>query len=124
MNKHLPFVFLASVASFFGIVWIVWDVDPDTTRWYVFALLIFLIFFAVWGLLGTILYLLRTRFYRRYSQNWYFYTSFKMAFFIALFVAIVSTLAILQLVTPFNVFLAIVAVILFAFWSYLGKKSD
>jgi len=46
-----------------------------------------------------------------------------MAFFVALFAALAATLAILQLVNTFNMALAILVVILFATWSYLGKKS-
>jgi len=68
------------------------------------------------------MYFARTRLYKRYSANWYFYTSFKMAFFVALFVAIVATLTIIQLVTLLNVALTILAVSLLAFWSYLGKS--
>lgn len=44
-----------------------------------------------------------------------------MAFFISLFTAVVTLLAILQLMSRFNLFLLISAVILFAIWSYLGK---
>lgn len=47
-----------------------------------------------------------------------------MAFFIALFMVIVATLAIFNLVTFFNIILAILAVSLFAFWVYLGKKGN
>lgn len=123
MSRFMPFVFLASVISLFGIVWIIEGVDPDSARWYVFALLVFLIFVAVFGFLGLILYFVRTRFYRRYSVNWYIKTSFKMAFFVAFFVSLVTTLAILKLISLFNLVLAILAVSLFAVWSYLGKKS-
>ncbi len=121
MSTLLPFIFLISVFSIFGITWVAWYVDPDSAPWYIFALLVVLIFSACWGLLGTVMYFLRTRFYRRYSANWYFRTSFKMAFFISLFTAVVTLLAILQLMSRFNLFLLISAVILFAIWSYLGK---
>ena len=123
MSKFLPFVFLISAASLFGLSWIVIRVDPDSAPWYIFALFNFLLFASVWGFLGLILYFVRTRFYKRYSANWYFKTSFKMAFFVALFVAIAAVLAILKLVTTLNIILAIVALVLFAIWSYLGRKS-
>lgn len=123
MAKLLPFVFLLSVASIFGIAWIVTSVDPDTAKWYFFGLFDLLFFVAVWGFAGLVLYFARTRLYKRYSANWYFYTSFKMAFFVAVFLAIAAVLAILNLVTTLNVVLAICAIALFAFWSYLGKKS-
>src|SRR3989344_3070801 len=123
MHRFLPLVFLVSVASVFGIAWIVTSVDPEGAKWYFFGLFDLLLFIAVWGLGGLLLYFVRTRLYRRYSANWYFYTSFKMAFFVATFVAISATLAILQLVNLFNILLVILAISLFAFWSYLWKKN-
>ena len=123
MVRLLPFVFLIAVASLFGLSWIIVEVDPKSAPWYVFVLLVILIFTSTFCLLGLILYFLRTRLYKRYSANWYVKTSFKMAFFVALFLALAATLAILQLVTLFNVLLAILAVVLFAVWSFLGKKS-
>src|SRR3989344_3838380 len=123
MVKFLPFSFLLLFASIFGLTWIVVEVDPDSAAWYIFALFVSLLFLLVFNLLGLILYFVRTRFYRRYSANWYFKTSYKMSFFIAFFVAIAAGLAILELVTTFNVVLGILAVSLFAFWSYLGKRS-
>ena len=122
MAKFLPFVFLISVLSIFGIAWIVTSVDPQSAAWYIFGLFDFLLFVSAWGFIGLILYFARTRLYKRYSANWYFKTSFKMAFFVAAFLAIVAILAILQLVTMLNVILAILAITLFAFWNYLGKK--
>lgn len=124
MANFLPFVFLFFVASLFGLAWIVIQIDPDSAAWYFFALFVFFLFAAVWGFLGLVLYFLRTRFYRRYSANWYFKTSFKMAFFMALFIAVAAILAILELVTILNVVLAIVALSLFAIWSYLGKRGN
>ncbi len=123
MARLLPFVFLASVASLFGISWIVVGVDPDGAPWYIFALLIILIFVSIFTFLGLALYFLRTRFYKRYSVNWYIKTSFKMSFFIAFFVALASTLAVLQLISFFNLVLAGFAVSLFAIYSFLGKKG-
>lgn len=123
MSRFLPFVFLISVASIFGIAWIVTSVDPEGAKWYFFGLFDLLLFIVVWGLGGLLLYFARTRLYRRYSANWYFYTSFKMAFFVAAFLAVSVVLAILQLVTTLNIVLAILAIVLFAFWSYLGKKG-
>lgn len=124
MTRYLPFVLLVSTFSLFGITWIIYSVDPDIAAWYFFAMLILLIFAAIFGYLGLILYFLRTRLYRRYSANWYIFTSFKMAFFVALFVSLIMALAILQLLTTINIFFAIVAVCLFALWSYLGKKIE
>ena len=123
MQRLLPFVFLISVASTFGISWIVVAVDPDSAGWYNFALLIFLIFATVAGFLGLFLFFVRTRFYKRYSVNWYIKTSFKMSVFVAFFVALASTLAILQLISIFNLILAGLAVSLFAIWSFLGGEQ-
>ena len=119
---RLPLIFLASTFSLFGISWIVTEVDPETAPVWIFALFVFLLFAVVFGFLGLIIYFLRTRFYKRYDVNWYIFTSFKMAFFVALFVAIAATLAIFDLVSLFNVSLAIVSITLFAIYSYLGKK--
>ena len=124
MHRLLPVAFLILCASIFGLAWIVIKVDPDAAAWYIFVLFIFLLFWTVFSLLGLIFYFLRTRLYRRYSANWYFYTSFKMAFFVAAFVAISATLAIFQLVNLFNILLVILAISLFAFWSYLWKKKS
>jgi len=119
---RLPIIFLISTFSLFGLFWIVTDIDPETAPLWIFALFVFLLFVGVFGFLGLIIYFLRTRFYRRYDINWYIFTSFKMAFFVALFVAIAAALAILDLVSTINVILAIVAISLFALYSYLGKK--
>ena len=119
---RLPIIFLISVFSLFGLSWIVTEVDPETAPLWIFALFVFLLFVGVFGFLGLIIYFLRTRFYRRYDINWYIFTSFKMAFFVALFAAIAATLAIFDLVSLFNVSLAILSIALFAVWSYLGKK--
>src|SRR3989344_3196552 len=119
---RLPIIFLISVFSLFGLSWIVTDVDPETAPIWIFAVFIFLLFVAVFGFLGLIIYFLRTKFYRRYDVNWYIFTSFKMAFFVALFVAIAATLAIFDLISVFNISLAILSIALFAVWSYLGKK--
>lgn len=123
MARLLPFAFLISVACLFGLAWIVVQVDPDAADWYIFVAFDGLLFLAIWGLLGIALYFTRTRFYKRYSANWYFKTSFKMAFFVALFISVVAILATLKLITTVNLGLAIVALALFAFWSYLGKRS-
>ena len=119
---RLPIIFLISTFSLFGLFWIVTDIDPETAPLWIFALFVFLLFAVVFGFLGLIIYFLRTRLYRRYDVNWYIFTSFKMAFFVALFVAIAAALAILDLVSTINVILAIVAISLFALYSYLGKK--
>lgn len=123
MSRLLPFIFLIAIAALFGLAWIITKVNPESAPWYIFALFDLLLFVTVWGIFGLVLYFVRTRFYKRYDPNWYFRTSFKMALFVALFVALAATLAILQLVTIFNIVLAILATSLLAFWSYLGKKS-
>ncbi|MEK7581415.1 MAG: hypothetical protein AAB512_03970 [Patescibacteria group bacterium] len=122
MSRFLPLVFLVSIFSLFGIVWIIWDVDPTNAPLYVFAILTLLVTLAVWGFLGLSLYFIRTRFYRRFSKNWYIYTSFKMAFFVALFAGLACGLTVIKLISIFNLMLAILAVGLFATWSFLGKK--
>src|SRR3989338_5104310 len=119
---RLPIIFLTSVFSLFGLFWIVTDIDPQTAPIWIFAIFVSLLFVTVFGFLGLIIYFLRTRLYIRYDVNWYIFTSFKMAFFVALFVAIASALAILDLVSTINIVLAIVAISLFALYSYLGKK--
>lgn len=123
MSRFLPFVLLTSFAALFSISWIVVRVDPKTAPSYIFTLLIILIFISIFGLLGLILYFARTRFYKRYSANWYIKTSFKMSFFIAFFVALASALAVLELISVFNLVLAGLAVSLFAIYSFLGKKN-
>lgn len=123
MAKYLPFTLLILCSSVFGLAWILIESDPEKAPWYVFGGFILLLFMAIFCLLGLTLYFIRTRFYKRYSANWYFATSFKMAFFVALFVAVAALLAILKLVTLFNIVLAIAALVLFAVWSYLGKKN-
>ena len=119
---RLPLIFLISTFSLFGLSWIVTEVDPETAPVWIFAIFVSLLFVTVFGFLGLIIYFLRTRLYRRYDVNWYIFTSFKMAFFVALFVAIAATLAIFDLVSLFNISLAILSIALFAVWSYLGKK--
>ena len=119
---RLPFIFLISVFSLFGLSWIVTEVDPEKAPIWISAIFIFLLFVVVLGFLGLVIYFLRTRLYKRYDVNWYIFTSFKMAFFVALFVAIAATLAIFDLVSLFNVSLAILSIALFAVYSYLGKR--
>ncbi len=123
MARILPLIFLVSVIALFGISWIVVGVNPDDAPFYIYAILILFIFLATFGFLGLVLYFLRTRLYKRYSAKWYFYTSFKMAFFVGVFAGLISILAVLRLITFFNIALLIVALILFALWSYLGKKD-
>lgn len=123
MNKFLPFVFLVAFASLFGLASIIFEVDPDLAAWYIFALLVILVFAVIFGFLGLILYFVRTRFYKRYSVDWYIKTSFKMAFFVAIFGATLATLIILRQVSTFNIILLILAVSLLAIYSFLGKKN-
>lgn len=123
MTRLLPIAFLIAVFSLFGLAWIVTAVDPQQAPAYIFVTFVFLLFTFLVSILGLLLYFARTRFYRRYSANWYFYTSYKMAFFVAAFAAVAATLAILGLVSLLNIVLTIIAISLFAIWSYLGKKS-
>lgn len=118
----LPFTFLFACFSVFGLFWIIWEFDPQSAPWYIFAALVFCIFVFAWSLLGLLIYFLRTRRYRRYSANWYFKTSFKLAFFAALFCAIVSTLAVIRIINFFNLAAAVLAVILLMVWAYMGKR--
>lgn len=123
MNRFLPLVFLISVASAFGIFWIIFSVDPDTKPWLMFAVFFGLLFIFVFSALGLMFYFLRTYFLKRFSPKWYFNTSFRMAFFVAIFVTLAALLAALKLVTIFNIFLLIFAISLFALWSYLGERG-
>ncbi len=123
MHRLLPLTFLAAFVSLFGIAWIVTVFDPQNAPWYIFAGFDLALFtFAFCGL-GVFLYFVRTKFYKRYDPSWYFKTSFKMAFFVALFVALIAQLTASQVLNLFNLFGVILAVGLFAFWSYLGKKG-
>ena len=119
---RLPIIFLISTFSLFGLFWIVTDIDPETAPIWIFALFVLCLFAVVFGFLGLVIYFLRTRFYKRYDINWYIFTSFKMAFFAAVFIAISATLAIFDLISLFNISLAILSITLFAVWSYLVKK--
>jgi len=121
MVRLLPICFLISIFCLFGIIWIIFSVDPASASWYVFALLSILIGLFVFLFVGYLFYFVRTKLHKRFSQNWYFYTSFKMAFFLGLFAFVASSLAILNLVSLINLILTIGAVSLFAIWSYLGR---
>lgn len=123
MSRLLPFSFLLMVVAGFSLVWIVTAFDPQVSPWYIFAAFLLVLFLLILNVLGLSLFFLRTRLYRRYSPNWYFKTSYKMAFFVALFVTIAAILAILKLVSQFNVAMAILAVGLLAVWSYLGRNN-
>jgi amino acid transporter len=122
MNRILPFAALFAFICLFGLSWIIFGVDPEKASWYIFILLVVLLFLFTFCLLGILLYFVRTKFYKRYSSNWYVKTSFKMAFFVAFFVAVSAILAILKLVTFLNIALAILAIVLFAVYNYLGRK--
>lgn len=123
MSKLLPFSFLIAFFSVFGLAWIVVGVDPDTAPFYSFILFVGLLFLSIFNLLGLLLYFLRTRFIKNYEKNWYIRSSFKMAFLIALFIAILALLVILQLITLVTGIAAIMAVGLLAVWMYLGKSD-
>ena len=122
MQSFLPISFLIAFFALFGISWIVVDVDPDTAPWYFFGLLVLLVFLFIFNFLGTLLYFLRTRFYKKYDAKWYLKTSFKMAFFVAAFISILAVLSILQLVSMVTIGASILLVGLLAVWVYLGKK--
>lgn len=122
MSRLLPFSFMLMVIAGFGLAWIVTAFDPQVSPWYIFAAFLLVLFLLILNVLGLSLFFLRTRLYRRYSPNWYFKTSYKMAFFVAFFVVIAAILAILKLVTTFNVAMAILAVGLLAVWSYIGNR--
>src|SRR3990167_7690455 len=94
---RLPIIFLISTFSLFGLLWIIFEIDPETAPVWIFPIFVILLFIVTSGFLGLIIYFLRTRFYRRYDVNWYIFTSFKMAFFVALFVSISAALAIFEI---------------------------
>lgn len=123
MSGFLPLVFLVSIFSLFGIAWIVWDVDPDTATVQTFVLLITLVFINIFGFLGLVIYFVRSRFSRRVNPASYIFSCFKVSFFAACLVSLLATLAVLKLVSAFNLFLVFGAVILFALYVYLGKKK-
>ncbi|MCR4324649.1 MAG: hypothetical protein NUV69_03095 [Candidatus Curtissbacteria bacterium] len=123
MVKLLPVAALIAFLSLFGLSWIIVVVDPTAAPWFIFASFVFLVFSFSFSFLSLVLYFVRTRFYKRYSASWYVKTSFKMSLFISIFIAICAALAILKQVTVINIGLGIVAVVLFAVWSYLGKRE-
>ena len=123
MQRFLPFTFLLTVASVFGILWIVFEVNPDPKPIHFFALFSFLVFLAIWMGLGTFLYFARTKFHKKFEPGWYFKTSFKMTIFAALFAGLCSFLVLMELLNLFNLFLVITVVLLFALWVFLGKKN-
>lgn len=122
MQKFLPLAVLASFFSLFGILRIVVEVDPETNPWHFFAIFIFLTFLFSLCFLGTILYFVRTKFYKKYERGWYLKTSFKMSFFVAFFLSLVALLGVLKLITLINISLALLVVVIFALYSYLGKR--
>lgn len=122
MSRFLPFLFLVSIFSLFGIAWIIWDIDPDTAKAQTFALLITLVFATIFGFLGLVIYFVRSRFNRRINPASYIFSCFKISFIVALLVALLAALAVLKLVSAFNLFLVFGAVALFALYVYLGKK--
>lgn len=99
-------------------------IDPTKAGWYLLALFVLLLFVFVFSFLGLMLYLVRTKIHGRMhiDANWYARTSLKMSFFVALFVATLATLGMLQLITVFNMALAALAIGIFMFWAYLGKR--
>lgn len=99
-------------------------VDPQKAAWYILALFVLLLFAFVFSFLGLILFFTRTKIHGRMhlDNNWYARTSLKMAFLVALFIAVLTTLGMLQLITVFNMALAAIAIGIFMFWAYLGKR--
>jgi len=123
VNKFLPLAFLVSIFSLFGIVWIIWDVDPDAAKVQMFVLLIILVFVAIFGFLGLAIYFVKSKFNKRVNPVSYIFSCFKISFFVACLVALLATLAVLKLVSAFNLFLVVGAVFLFALYFYLGKRK-
>lgn len=119
----MPFLFLVSVFSLFGIAWIIWDVDPDTAKVQTFVILITLVFITIFGFLGLVIYFVRSRFNRRTNPATYIFSGFKVSFFAACLASLLATLAVLKLISAFNLFLVVGAVSLFALYVYLGKKK-
>lgn len=124
MARLMPLVFLIAAGSLFGLAWMVTLVDPQKAAWYILALFVLLLFAFVFSFLGLILFFTRTKIHGRMhlDSNWYARTSLKMAFFVALFIAVLTTLGMLQLITVFNMALAAIAIGVFMFWVYLGKR--
>ena len=124
MAKLLPFIFLIAAGSLFGLAWMITLVDPQKAAWYILALFVLLLFAFVFSFLGLILFFTRTKIHGRMhlDNNWYARTSLKMAFLVALFIAVLTTLGMLQLITVFNMALAAIAIGIFMFWAYLGKR--
>jgi len=122
--KLLPFIFLIAAGSLFGLAWMITLVDPQKAAWYILALFVLLLFAFVFSFLGLILFFTRTKIHGRMhlDNNWYARTSLKMAFLVALFIAVLTTLGMLQLITVFNMALAAIAIGIFMFWAYLGKR--
>lgn len=123
MSRFLPFLFLVSIFSLFGIAWIIWDVDPDTAKAQTFALLVTLVFVTIFGFLGLLIYFVRSRFNKRINPAIYIFSCFKISFFVAVVVVLLATLSILKLASLFNLFLVLGSVLLFAVYVYLGKKK-
>lgn len=124
VTKYLPFIFLISTFSLFGIIWIIFDFDPDIAPWYLFATFVCLSFITITGFAGTLLYIGRMRLRRRHDASGYMKSSFKIAFFTAAFFTIILVLDILKLMNSINAFLAFLTISLFALWSYMGTKSE
>lgn len=124
MARLMPFVFLIAAGSLFGLAWMVTLVDPTEAPIYLLALFVLLLFVFVFSALGLILFFVRTKIHGRMhlDSNWYARTSLKMAFFVAIFLAVLTTLGMLQLITVFNMALAAAAIGVFMFWAYLGKR--
>jgi len=122
--KLLPFIFLIAAGSLFGLAWMITLVDPQKAAWYILALFVLLLFAFVFSFLGLILFFTRTKIHGRMhlDNNWYARTSLNMAFLVALFIAVLTTLGMLQLITVFNMALAAIAIGIFMFWAYLGKR--
>ena len=123
MVKLLPIAFLLAASTLFGISWIVIGVDPEEAPWYIFILFLGLLFTFIFNFFGLLLYFLRTKFIKNFDRRWYIKTSFKMAFFVAVFITLMAMLAILKLATTLTLIAAFLAIGLLAVWVYLGKKN-
>ena len=122
MDKLLPFSFLIAFFSFFGIAWIIFDTDPDTSKYYIYILLVFLIFLLLWNFLGLIFYLFMIRINRRVDPAKYVFSSYKISLLIATFVSVFAILAILKLISTLNIALVVLSLVCFVIYNYLGKK--
>ncbi|MBI3342182.1 hypothetical protein HY024_03605 [Candidatus Curtissbacteria bacterium] len=124
MRLLLLTITLFGIGATAAIIWIVANIDPTASSPLVFIVFVGFLFCATLVDLAMLLYLMRTKLRGKQmiDRRWYLVTSLRMAFFVALFLALITTLAILKLVSLFNMVGVILVVSLFAVWMYLGKR--